>query len=93
MVRIKDLVDRRWLWLAAFALFAALAVPITVSFDGILYLQSSRHLFGDFALDGYQWTREPLYAMILRAIRITGGQLPSGSSSCRPQQQRLPRGS
>ena len=73
MVRLSTLVDRRWLWLAGFGLFAALAVPITVSFDGILYLQSSRHIFGDFALDGYQWTREPLYAVILRAIRITGG--------------------
>lgn len=66
-------VGRWWFIVLAYGLFAALVVPVSVSFDGILYLSSSRHLFGPFALDGYQWSREPLYAAIIRGIRLLGG--------------------
>ena len=67
------MIRRPVLWILAFGLFAALAVPITISFDGLLYVQSSQAIFTSGALDGYQWTRGPLYPLIIRAVRLAGG--------------------
>ena len=72
MVRSAPLA-RSAVFVLGFAFFAALAVPITVSFDGILYLQSSAYIFDELAFDRFQWSREPLFAVLIRLIRILGG--------------------
>jgi hypothetical protein len=69
MVRVRPW----WLWFGVFGIIAALAVPITISFDGLLYVQGSQAIFTDEAFDGFQWTRGPLYPLIIRAVRFAGG--------------------
>ena len=50
-----------------------LGVPLTVAFDSYLYVQSSRHVFGSGAIDGYHWIREPLYPIIIKVVRAAAG--------------------
>jgi hypothetical protein len=72
--RARDVVlSRRNLILFGITTIAVLGVPITVAFDSYLYVQSSRHVFGAGALEGYHWIREPLYPLIIKIIRAAAG--------------------
>ncbi|MGV1003173.1 MAG: hypothetical protein ACOYEV_00090 [Candidatus Nanopelagicales bacterium] len=71
--RVVGWATPRWWWALVFGLFAAAAVPITVSFDGLFYFQGSKGIFSPEAFDTYQWVREPLFPLILRVVRGLGG--------------------
>ena len=80
--RARDVVlSRQNLILFAITTVAVLGVPITVAFDSYLYVQSSRHVFGSGALDGYHWIREPLYPLIIKIIRAACGAMQTSGSS------------
>lgn len=70
--------DTPW-WVAALTviglpvLVSALAIPMRVTVDGILYISSARSIFTDNFAETYAWFREPGYPVFLAAVHLFGG--------------------
>ncbi len=60
-------------FLGALCIVVTSAIPLHVSPDGYLYLQSAKYLFTADVATGYAWIREPLYPLILKITRATLG--------------------
>ena len=61
-----------WIIIGVTVFVSAVAVPIKVTVDGILYLSSAKSLFGHAMAANYAWFREPGYPVFLRVVHFFG---------------------